>query len=83
VPQLVRIESLVIDPMLDIVGVEAHEAAHFDERDPSLVDQPPDVSLAGPEATRHFAQGLERPGVAPLVATATPQRTVGRFSPSC
>ena len=82
-PQLVRIEPLVIDPVLDVVRVETNEAAHLDEGDPSLVDKPPDMSLAGPEATRHLAQGLERPGVAPLVTTATPQRTVCRFPPSC
>lgn len=49
-----------LDPGLDLVGVEAQQAANLAVRDAALLDQAADVALADSEATRQLVESDQR-----------------------
>ena len=48
------------DPVRDVGGIEAHEAADLDVRNPALRDQPANVSLRDAQTFRHRTDVQQR-----------------------
>ena len=48
-------DSLPVNPDVELHRVEPNELAHFDERNPSLSDEPPDVTMGNAERVSDFA----------------------------
>jgi hypothetical protein len=50
-------DAVVVDPVFELVGVEADEAADLDDGDAPLVGQPARVAKARAQSARHILQG--------------------------
>jgi hypothetical protein len=72
-----RADPVVVDPVLELVTVEADVAAHLDDRDAPLVGQSAHVALARAQTDRNFFESEEGGRRAMLSASGTPQRGPG------
>jgi hypothetical protein len=50
-------DAVVVNPVLELVVVEADVAAHLDDGNTTLVGQPAHVTLAGAQAERNLFEG--------------------------
>jgi hypothetical protein len=68
---------MVVDPVFELVAVEANIAAYLDDGDASLVGQSAHVALARAQAECNLVEGEESSRRAVLAADGTPQRGAG------
>jgi hypothetical protein len=70
---------VVVNPVFDLMAVEANEATDLDDGNAPLVGEPADVTHARSQAQRDLLQGEEARGWTKLPADRTAQRcTIGR-----
>jgi hypothetical protein len=61
-----RGDPVVVDPVLNLMFLEADEAPDIDDRDSPFGHQSPIVALTRPQAERNIGHGDERPWVLQL-----------------
>ena len=71
-------DAVIVDPVFELVAVEADVAADLDDGDAALVGQSAHVALARAQAERNLLKGKESSRWAMLPASGTPQRGAGR-----
>jgi hypothetical protein len=50
------VDTLLVEPDIELVGLESHEAADLDEWDPALGDQPTDMARRDAENLGDFVR---------------------------